>query len=104
MQEWSTSQPNEDEVLKIQWSQRFLSGCFVEMMFTLDIGTKLKIDIWVSDVKVSTEGTVVTRLRNLGNGIQFTKLGPEDRARLKQFLTAAESMPSGSTNPTRKQS
>jgi hypothetical protein len=66
-----------------------LSGCFVEMMFTLDIGTKLTIELWVNDVKVSTEGIVVTRLRNRGNGIQFTKLAAEDRARLKQFLTAA---------------
>ena len=66
-----------------------LGGCFVEMMFTLDIGTKLTIELWVNDVKVSTEGIVVTRLRNLGNGIQFTKLAAEDRARLKQFLTAA---------------
>ncbi len=66
-----------------------LRGCFVEMMFTLDIGTKLTIELWVNDVKVSTEGIVVTRLRNLGNGIQFTKLAAEDRARLKQFLTAA---------------
>jgi len=40
-----------------------LGGCFVEMMFTLDIGTKLNIGLWINDVKVSAEGTVVTRLR-----------------------------------------
>jgi PilZ domain-containing protein len=63
-----------------------LGGCFVEMMFTLDIGTKLNIGLWINDIKVSAEGIVVTRLRNLGNGIQFTKLAAEDQARLKQFL------------------
>jgi hypothetical protein len=63
-----------------------LGGCFVEMMFTLDIGTKLNIALWINDIKVSAEGIVVTRLRNLGNGIQFTKLAAEDQARLKQFL------------------
>jgi len=80
-----------------------LGGCFVEMMFSLDIGTKLNIDFWVNDVKVSTEGIVVTRLRNRGNGIQFTKLAAEDHARLKQFLTAAQGQ-SGSTNSRQKQS
>jgi hypothetical protein len=55
-----------------------LGGCFVEMMFTLDIGTKLNIGLWINDIKVSAEGIVVTRLRNLGNGIQFTKLAAED--------------------------
>src|SRR5216683_5556804 len=79
-----------------------LRGCFVEMMFTLDIGTKLTIELWVNDVKVSTEGIVVTRLRNLGNGIQFTKLAAEDRARLKQFLTAAHAQ-SDTANPRQEQ-
>src|SRR5882762_3943954 len=81
-----------------------LGGCFVEMVFTLDIGMKLNIDLWIDDVKVSTEGIVVTRLRNLGNGIQFTKLAAEDHARLKQFLTAAQDAQSGTANPRQEQS
>jgi PilZ domain len=67
-----------------------LGGCFVEMMFTLEIGMKLHIELWINEVKVSTEGIVVTRFRNRGNGIQFTKLAAEDRATLRQFLTAAQ--------------
>jgi hypothetical protein len=74
------------------------------MMFTLEIGTKLKIELWINDVKVSTEGIVVTRLRNLGDGIQFTKLAAEDHARLKQFLTAAQDPQSGTANPRQEQS
>jgi len=69
-----------------------LGGCFVEMMFTLKIGTRLNIELWVNDVKVSTEGIVVTRLRNLGNGIRFTKLAAEDQARFKQFLTSDQDL------------
>jgi hypothetical protein len=81
-----------------------LGGCFVEMVFTLDIGMKLNIDLWIDDVKVSTEGIVVARLRNRGNGIQFTKLAAEDRARLKQFLTAAQDAQSGTADPRQEQS
>lgn len=81
-----------------------LGGCFVEMMFTLEIGMKVNIELWINHVKVSTGGIVVTRLRNRGNGIQFTQLTAEDRARLKQFLTAAQNAQSGSTNPRQEQS
>jgi len=60
------------------------------MMFTLEMGTKLKITFWINDVKVSTGGIVVTRFRNLGNGIEFTDMSVEDRGRLKRFLAAAQ--------------
>jgi len=57
------------------------------MLFTLEVGTKLKIVLWINDVKVSTGGVVVTRDLQVGNGIEFTDMAPEDRARLKHFLT-----------------
>jgi len=57
------------------------------MMFPLDVGTKLKTVLWIDDVKVSTEGIVMTRDLQVGNGIEFTHMAPEDRARLKHFLT-----------------
>jgi len=69
-------------------------GCFAEMMFTLDIGTKLIIHLWLDNDKVSTTGVVVTRLHNRGNGIEFTNLSAEDRARLKQFLAGAQDIKS----------
>jgi hypothetical protein len=67
-----------------------LGGCYLEMMFTLDMGTELKITLWINDVKVSTGGRVVTRFRNLGNGIEFTEMSLEDRSRLEQFLATAQ--------------
>ena len=67
-----------------------LSGCFADMMFTIDIGKKVNIDFLLDDVKVSATGVVVTRLHNRGNGIQFTNLCEHARARLKQFLAAAQ--------------
>jgi hypothetical protein len=59
------------------------------MMFTLEVGTKLKIVLWINDVKVSTGGVVVTRDLQVGNGIDFTDIAPEDRVRLEQFLAVA---------------
>ncbi len=67
-----------------------IDGCYLEMMFTLEMGTELKITLWINQVKVNTGGRVVTRFRNLGNGIEFTEMSLEDRSRLEQFLAAAQ--------------
>ena len=74
--------------LRVETADLSIGGLYVEMMFTLEVGTKLKIVLWIDDVKVSTGGIVVTRDLQVGNGIEFTDMAPEDRARLKHFLTA----------------
>ena len=73
--------------LRVKTADLSLDGFYVEMMFTLEVGTKLKIVLWIDDVKVSTGGIVMTRDLQVGNGIEFTDMAPEDRARLKHFLT-----------------
>jgi c-di-GMP-binding flagellar brake protein YcgR len=74
--------------LRVETADLSIGGLCVEMMFRLEIGTKLKIVLWINDVKVSTGGLVVTRDLQVGNGIEFTDMAPEDRERLKHFLTA----------------
>jgi len=73
--------------LRVKTADLSLDGFYVEMMFTLEVGTKLKIVLWIDDVKVSTGGIVMTRDLQVGNGIEFTDMAPEDRATLKHFLT-----------------
>jgi hypothetical protein len=65
-----------------------MGGLYVEMMFTLAVGTKLKTVLRINDVEVSTGGIVVTRDIQVGNGIKFTDMTPENRERLKNFLIA----------------
>src|SRR6266478_4076520 len=74
--------------LRVKTADLSIGGLYVEMMFTLEVGTKLKIELWINDVKVSTGGVVVTRDLQVGNGIKFTDMAPEDGERLKHFLTA----------------
>ncbi len=74
--------------LRVKTADLSIGGLYVEMMFTLEVGTKLKIVLWINDVKVSTGGVVVRRDLQVGNGIKFTDMAPEDRERLKHFLTA----------------
>ena len=75
--------------LRVKTTDLSLGGFYVEMMFTLEIGTKLKIRLWLNDVKVSAGGIVVTRDLQVGNGIEFIDMATEDRLRLKRFLAAA---------------
>ncbi|PYX50577.1 MAG: hypothetical protein DMG76_34315 [Acidobacteria bacterium] len=47
--------------LRVKTADLSLDGFYVEMMFTLEVGTKLKIVLWIDDVKVSIGGIVMAR-------------------------------------------
>jgi c-di-GMP-binding flagellar brake protein YcgR len=64
-----------------------LNGCYVEMSFTLAVGTKLDLTLWIEDQKVSTKAVVVSNTPQFGNGIKFVEMREEDRATLEHFLT-----------------
>jgi c-di-GMP-binding flagellar brake protein YcgR len=72
--------------LRAQTADISLGGCYVEMMFTLEVRTKVYLTIFISDAKVNVEGIVVTRDLQVGNGVQFTAVSAEDNAKLKHFL------------------
>jgi hypothetical protein len=67
-----------------------LIGCYVEMSFTLPVGTKLDLVLWVEDHRLPTKGIVVTHHPQFGNGIEFLDLSAEDRGKLAHFLESQE--------------
>ena len=67
-----------------------LSGLYVEMLFTLEIGTQVEITLRAGDSSLLALGEVVTCDRTVGNGIRFTRILPEDREELDRFLQTAE--------------
>jgi c-di-GMP-binding flagellar brake protein YcgR len=90
--------------LRVKTTDLSIGGLYVEMMFTLEVGTKLKIVLWLNDVQVSTGGIVVTRDLQVGDGMKFIDMATEDRLRLKRFLAVAGSPQSpGSTNQNQRQ-
>jgi len=64
-------------------------GCYVEMNFTLAVGTRLDFTLWLNDAKLTTKAVVVTQHTYFGNGIQFVGLSVEDLNRLNRFLQSA---------------
>ena len=87
--------------LRVKTTDLSIGGLYVEMMFTLEVGNKLKLGLWLNDVQVSTGGIVVTQV---GNGIKFIDMTTEDRLRLKRFLAVVGNPQSpDSTNQNQKQ-
>jgi hypothetical protein len=63
-----------------------LCGCYIETMFTMDIGTRLSVSFSLSDGIVRCLGVVATKYPQVGNGIDFIDIAPDDRLRLNGTL------------------
>jgi len=72
-------------------------GCYIEMNFTLPVGTKLEMVLWLGEEKLMSRGIVATNHPYVGNGIQFMDMSASDLDRLNRFLHSAVCM---SPNPS----
>ena len=66
-----------------------LTGCYIETIFPWPIGTNLELKLQLGGTLLVL-GTVVTCDPQVGNGIQFNKMLPEDIDELRSFMEAAE--------------
>jgi c-di-GMP-binding flagellar brake protein YcgR len=69
-----------------------LCGCYVETMFTMEIGTKLDVFFWLNEEKITAKAIVATKYPQVGNGIDFVDMQPGDRLKLNSFIA---SLPKG---------
>ena len=67
-----------------------LCGCYIETMFTLDIGTKLEVVLWIKEEKIPATGIVATKYPQVGNGIDFVEMSPHDRLKLSAFISECQ--------------
>jgi c-di-GMP-binding flagellar brake protein YcgR len=66
-----------------------LHGCYIETIFPFPVGTALELKLQVDGTLLAT-ATVATCDPQVGNGIRFTRMLPEDVEELRAFLDAAE--------------
>jgi len=66
-----------------------LSGCYIETLFPIPIGTNLDMQLSI-ETTVLIAATVVTCDPQVGNGIRFISMLPEDREALEAFLQATQ--------------
>jgi c-di-GMP-binding flagellar brake protein YcgR len=76
--------------LRTQTDEISLCGCYVETMFTLDVGAKLGLTLWLGGEKITATAVVATRYPQVGNGIEFVELAPEYRLKLSEYIREAE--------------
>lgn len=73
-------------------------GCYIETMFPFSIDATLDLKLQLENTLL-VAATVVTHDPQVGNGIRFDKMLPEDREELEKFLEAqaqsGDSKPAG---------
>jgi c-di-GMP-binding flagellar brake protein YcgR len=67
-----------------------LCGCYIETMFTLDIGAKVALTLSVNGEQICAVAVVATRYPQVGNGFDFVDMKPEDRLKLNDFIVACD--------------
>lgn len=82
-------QDGSPSVIRTKTSDISVGGCYVEMMFTLEPGSKLHLVLWINGERLRCNGVVITRHPQFGNGIQFLDLSVEDRVRLRNLLQSS---------------
>jgi hypothetical protein len=68
-----------------------LTGCYVELLTTLPIGTKVELTLQVIEITVHCSAEVRTSHPGVGMGIKFEKLSETDYAALEKVVTRLSS-------------
>jgi len=55
-------------------------------MFMMEVGEKLSIALCVGDEMIRCTGVVATKYPQVGNGMDFVDMAPDDRLRLSKYL------------------
>jgi hypothetical protein len=66
-----------------------LHGCYIETIFPFPVGTVLELKLQLKNTLLVL-ATVATSDPQVGNGIKFTRMLPEDVDELRAFLEVAE--------------
>ncbi|HLW86263.1 MAG TPA: PilZ domain-containing protein [Candidatus Sulfotelmatobacter sp.] len=66
-----------------------LGGCYIDTFFPFPVGTDLELKVQLEDTLLVL-GAVVTCDPQVGNGIRFTRMLPEDLEALQTFLEAKQ--------------
>jgi hypothetical protein len=65
------------------------TGCYIETMFPFPVGTSLEMSLQLEGILLAV-GTVVPCDPQVGNGIEFARMLPEDLEELRAFVKAAQ--------------
>jgi hypothetical protein len=78
--------PGASTPFRAQTGDICLGGCYVEMSSTQQVSREVEITLWIGQEKVLARGVVVSNHPSFGNGIKFTHVPEESKARLREFV------------------
>lgn len=67
-----------------------LCGCYIETMFTMDVGTRLNLALSLKDEMIRCMSVVATKYPQVGNGIDFIDMVPDARLKLSKYIAECE--------------
>jgi len=76
--------------LRINASDVSGNGCYVESMMPLPLGTVLRVDFWLDAEHLNITAVVRTCDPGVGNGIEFTGMPADTKARMQAYLDAID--------------
>ena len=82
------SVPGNSVPLRCAMSDLSATGCYIESIFPFSVGTVFEMNFHLGGTVLAV-GTV-TCDPQVGNGIKFTKMLPEDQEELRAYVEAAE--------------
>jgi hypothetical protein len=62
-------------------------GCYIETMFTMDIGTNVELVLSLDGANIHAAGTIATKYPQVGNGIDFQNMNAADSQKLSDFVS-----------------
>jgi PilZ domain len=75
-----------DTHIKARTSDMSLVGCYLDMMNPLPLGTDVRLQLAQQDTTFTALGTVAYTQANMGMGITFTVVEPDQQRVLEQWL------------------
>ena len=72
--------------LRAEISDISLSGCYVNTLFPVTVGSTVNVVFWVGDEKLSVKGKVRTCVRGVGCGIEFLDVSEQAKTLLSEYF------------------
>jgi len=67
-----------------------IGGCYIETMFTMDIGTNVELVLSLDGENIHATGTIATKYPQVGNGIDFQNMSAAESKKLSDFVSKHE--------------
>ena len=72
--------------IRAEISDISLSGCYVNTLFPVTVGSTVNVVFWVGDEKLSVKGKVRTCVLGVGCGIEFLDVSEQAKALLSEYF------------------